>query len=95
MADVRDGIDLLLRYVNTRSYREAKAYYNHLRSLREIIIREQYQALSQTRLDKFLKPAVKPAEASAPPSSPPPSSPPSSSQPPASPTPSTSFAGFE
>ena len=71
MAHVRESIDTLPQYINGIKNKQIKGYYYHLRTLRELIIRDQYTNLMQIRLDKFIKPASQPD--SPPPSSRPPS----------------------
>ena len=81
MATVRESVDNLLKFIDSTDNLAYKGYYPHLRSLQELIIKDQYKSLTQASICDFFKP---PASTSDAPPSPPPS-----------PTPSTSFAGFE
>ena len=94
MAEVRDSIDVT-------SNREIQGNYHHLRTLRELIIREQYQSRKQLKLDSIFKPIAHESNPGSPPT-PPPFSPNTveAAPLPVSPLPSTStaleeFIGFQ
>lgn len=55
MSDVREALDTLITFVDLDSNPEVQAYYEHLRTLREVIIRQQYQRGKQLKLDQYLK----------------------------------------
>ena len=48
MAEVSESMDTLLKYVDVTSNREIQGYYHHLRTLRELTIREPYQSGKQS-----------------------------------------------
>jgi hypothetical protein len=45
------------RYVDCSTNQKLQGYYEHLRTVREILINEQQQRSVQTKLDSFFKPA--------------------------------------
>jgi hypothetical protein len=48
----------LIKYVVSSTNRELQACYEHLRTVREILIKEQQQRSVQTELNSFFKPAL-------------------------------------
>ena len=56
MAEVRDSIDTLLKYVDVTANQKIQGYYHCLHTLRELTIRKQYQSGKQLKLDSFFKP---------------------------------------
>jgi hypothetical protein len=54
----KDGTDAAINYVDSSANKKFQGYYEHLRTVREILIKEQQQRCVQTKLDSFLKPAV-------------------------------------
>ena len=56
MSQVRDCIDTLVQYVDATNDRDIKGSYEHLCTLRDLIIRQQYQGGKQLKLDSFFKP---------------------------------------
>ena len=59
MSQVRDYIDTLIQYVDGTNDLDIQGFYEHLRTIRELIIRQQYQRGRQLMLDSFFK--LKPA----------------------------------
>ncbi|KAK4308671.1 hypothetical protein Pmani_019642 [Petrolisthes manimaculis] len=55
MSLVRESIDILLNYVDLCDNYNIQGYYEHLRTLRELVIREQHKRGKQTKLDAFFK----------------------------------------
>ncbi|KAK4329010.1 hypothetical protein Pmani_000611 [Petrolisthes manimaculis] len=55
MSLVRESIDILLNYVDLCDNYNIQGYYEHLRTLRELVIREQHKRGKQTKLDTFFK----------------------------------------
>jgi hypothetical protein len=53
-----DGIAAVILYVVSLTNQELQAYYEHLRTVRDIIIKEQQQNLVQAKLDSFFKPEL-------------------------------------
>ena len=47
MSQVRDSIDTLIQYVDATNYRDIQGFYEHIRTLRELVIRQQYQHSNQ------------------------------------------------
>ena len=43
MYQVRDGIDTLIQYVDVTNDRDIQVFYEHLHTLRELVIRQRYQ----------------------------------------------------
>ena len=96
MAEVRDSIDNLLKYVDVTYNREIQGYYHHLRTLQELIIREQYQSGKQLKLNSFFRPVANKSDPDSPPTPPPLSPTTDGAAPqPVSPLPSTSTASEE
>jgi hypothetical protein len=52
------GIDAVITYVDSSTDKKLQEYYEHLRTVREILIEEQQQMSVQTKCDSFLKPAL-------------------------------------
>ena len=50
---MRDCNDTLIQYVDGTNDRDIQCSYEHLRTLRELIIRRQYQRCKQLKLDSF------------------------------------------
>ena len=57
-AEVHDSIDTLLKYDDVTTNRDIQGYCQHLRTLRELIIRGQHQSGKQLKLDSFFKPTT-------------------------------------
>jgi len=55
MSSVRESLDVLINYVDVCDNSTIQCYYEHLRTLRELVIREQYQRRKQLKLDTFFK----------------------------------------
>ena len=53
MSQVPDCINTLIQYVDVTNYRDIQGFYEHLHTLRELIIRQQYQRGKQLKLDSF------------------------------------------
>ncbi|KAK4328333.1 hypothetical protein Pmani_001254 [Petrolisthes manimaculis] len=108
LSRVRESLDVLINYVDLCDSSNIQGYYEHLRTLRELVIREQYQRVKQSKLDTFFKRKTPEAPHSEPQTPEPPHSEPPHSEPqPSEPQPSTSkgssvattsaldFIGFE
>ena len=55
MSQVRDCIDTLIQNGDETNDRDIQGFYEHLRTLRELIIRQRYQRGKQLKLDSFFK----------------------------------------
>jgi hypothetical protein len=51
----KDGIDAVINYVDSSTNQKLQDYYEHLRTVREILIKGQQQRSVQTDLDSFFK----------------------------------------
>jgi vacuolar-type H+-ATPase subunit I/STV1 len=58
LSSARDGIDAVINYIDSSTNKKLQEYYEHLRTVREILNIEQKQRSVQTKLDSFLKPAL-------------------------------------
>jgi hypothetical protein len=58
LSSARNGIDAVINYVDTSASQKLQEYYEHLRTVREILIKEQQQRYVQTKLDSSFKPAL-------------------------------------
>lgn len=58
LSSARDGIDAIINYVGSSTNKKLQAYYKHLRTVREILIKEQKQRSVHTVLDSFFKLAL-------------------------------------
>jgi hypothetical protein len=47
-----------INYVDSSANQKLQEYYEHLRTVREILIKEQQQRSVHTKLDSFFKPAL-------------------------------------
>jgi hypothetical protein len=56
-SSTRDGIDAVTNYVDSSTNKKLQ-HYEHLRTVREILIKEQQQRSVQTKLNSFFKPAL-------------------------------------
>jgi hypothetical protein len=54
----RDGTDALIYYVDSSTNQKLQELNEHLRTVREILIKEQQQRSLQTKLDSFFKSAL-------------------------------------
>jgi hypothetical protein len=54
----RDSTDAVINYVDSSTNKKLQEYYEHLRTMTEILIKEQQQRSVQTKLDTFFKPAL-------------------------------------
>jgi hypothetical protein len=54
----RDGIDAVINYVDFSTNQKLQEYYEHLRTVREVLIKKQQQRSVQTKLDGSFKPAL-------------------------------------
>jgi hypothetical protein len=48
LSSARDGIDAVINYVGSSANRELQAYYEHLRTVRKMLIKEQQQRSVKT-----------------------------------------------
>jgi len=64
LSSARDSVDAVISYVGSSTNRELQAYYEHLSTVREILINGQRQGSVYTELDGFLKPALLRSETS-------------------------------
>jgi len=55
LSSIRDSIDAVINYVGSSTNQKLQAYYKHLRTVREILIKEQEQRSVQTKLESFFK----------------------------------------
>ncbi|KAG7167541.1 uncharacterized protein LOC121868385 [Homarus americanus] len=55
---VRESLDTILTYIDSTSSPQIQDYYEHLRTLRELIIREQHNAWEQLKMDSSVKPVT-------------------------------------
>jgi hypothetical protein len=58
LSSARNGIDAVINYVYSSTNQKLQQYYEHPRTVREILIKEQQQRSVQTKLDSFFKPAL-------------------------------------
>jgi transposase len=58
LSSARDGIDAVISYVLLSTNQKLQECYEHLRTVREILIKEQQQMSVQAKLDSFFKPAL-------------------------------------
>jgi hypothetical protein len=56
--------DAVINYVSFSTNKKLMEYYEHLRTVREILIKEQQQRSVQTKLDSFFKHALLRSETS-------------------------------
>jgi hypothetical protein len=57
LISARDGIDAVISYVDSSTYENLQKYYEHLRTVRDILFKEQQPRSVQKKLDSFYKPA--------------------------------------
>jgi hypothetical protein len=57
LSSAKDGIDAVMNYLDSTN-KKLQKYYGHLRTVREILIKEQQQRSVQTKLDSFFKPTL-------------------------------------
>ncbi|KAK3889625.1 hypothetical protein Pcinc_006390 [Petrolisthes cinctipes] len=53
LSTLRSYMDVLIDYTTYSKIKETEAYYNNLRMLRELVIREQHMGGTQTKMDSF------------------------------------------
>jgi hypothetical protein len=58
LSTTKDGNDAVINYVDSSTNKKLHEYYEHLRTMREILIKEQQQRSVQTKFDSFFKPAL-------------------------------------
>jgi hypothetical protein len=58
LSSARHGIDAAINYVDSSTNKKLQEYYEDLRTVREILIKEEQQRSVQTKLDSFFKPAL-------------------------------------
>jgi len=58
LSAARDSTDAVINYVGSSTNQKFQAYYEHLRTVREILIKERQQRSVHTVLDSFFKPAL-------------------------------------
>ena len=51
----KDGTDVVISYVGSSTNRELQTYYEHLRTVREILIKQQHERFVSTELDSLFK----------------------------------------
>jgi hypothetical protein len=64
LSSTRGSSDAVINYVDSSTNQNLQEYYEHLRTVREILIKEQQQRSVQTKLDSFFKPALLHSETS-------------------------------
>jgi hypothetical protein len=55
LSSARDGTDAVINYVDSSTNQKLQEYYEHLRTVREVLIKEQQQRSVQKKLDSFFK----------------------------------------
>jgi hypothetical protein len=58
LSSARDGIDAVINYVDSSTNKIFQEYYEHLRTVRGILIKEQQQRSVQTKLNSFFEHAL-------------------------------------
>lgn len=58
LSSAKDGIDAVINYVLSSTNQKLWEYYEHVRTVREILIKEQQQMSLQTKLGSFFKPGL-------------------------------------
>jgi hypothetical protein len=58
LSAARDGIDAVISYVDFSTNQKLQEYYEHLRTVKEFLIKEQQQRSVQTKFDSVLKLAL-------------------------------------
>jgi hypothetical protein len=58
LSSARDGTDAVFNCVHSSTNQKLQEYYEHLRTVREVLIKEQQQRSVQTKLNSFFKPAL-------------------------------------
>jgi hypothetical protein len=58
LSATRDDNDAVMNYVGSSTNWELQTHCEHLKTVREIIIKKQQQRSVQTKLDSFFKPAL-------------------------------------
>jgi hypothetical protein len=58
LSSAGDGIDAVINYAGSSTNKKLQAYYKHLRTVREILIKEQQQRSVHTVTDSFFKLAL-------------------------------------
>jgi hypothetical protein len=58
LSSARDGIDAVINYADSSTNKKLQEYYECLRTVREILIKERQQRSVQTKLDTFFKHAL-------------------------------------
>lgn len=53
-----DGISAVMNYVVSLTNQELQVYFEHLRTVRDIFVKEQQQRSVQAKLDSFFKPEL-------------------------------------
>jgi hypothetical protein len=58
LSSARDGIDAVINYVDSPTTQKLQEYYEHLRTVREILIKEEQLMSIHINLDSSFKPAL-------------------------------------
>jgi hypothetical protein len=51
LSSASDGIDAVIKYVDSSTSKKLQEYYEHLRTVREVLIKEQQQRYVHTKID--------------------------------------------
>jgi hypothetical protein len=57
LSEVRDALEKVVNFISVTADKEMQPYYQHLRTLREIVICKQQHRFTQLKMDMFLKTA--------------------------------------
>jgi hypothetical protein len=58
LSSARDGTDAVINYVDSSTNQTLQEFYEHLRIVKNILVKEQQQRSVQTKFDSFFKPAL-------------------------------------
>jgi hypothetical protein len=64
LASQEMALMVVINYVESSTNKKLQEYFEHIRTVREILIKEQQQRSVQTKLDSFFKPALLRSETS-------------------------------
>jgi hypothetical protein len=57
LSEVRDDLDKSVNFISVTADKEIQPYYQHLKTMREIVIRKQQHIFTQLKMDMYLKTA--------------------------------------
>jgi hypothetical protein len=64
LSSAKDGIDAVINYVDSSTNQKWQEYYEHLGTVREILIKDQQPRSVQIKPDSFFKPTLLRSETS-------------------------------